>query len=165
MKKSIEDDVFIPLYSKSLLEDRSSRHSQFQERQFWSAVKMFRNVLSWDGFLEEETLQDLALDKVFNRYLLLVLLNTQPGTEMVTKCKRVVECLPESWFRSQESGSPLQRLANFSKHLLQCIHTLYKLNDRENMKILVHLLLKIKAMDYAEEVINRYNMEELKGAK
>ncbi|XP_002936033.2 GC-rich sequence DNA-binding factor 2 [Xenopus tropicalis] len=162
MKKAIEDDVFIPLFPKRLLEDRFSPHSRFQERRFWSAVKMFQNVLCWDGFLQEETLQELSLDKLLNRYLLLVILNAEPGPDSVKKCKRVVECLPQSWFRNLESGSSLHRLLNFSKHLLQSIHTLHKLNDRENMKILVSLLLKIKAVDYAEEAISQYNLEELK---
>ncbi|XP_009956740.1 PREDICTED: GC-rich sequence DNA-binding factor 2, partial [Leptosomus discolor] len=39
MKKSIEEDVFIPLYPKSAVEDKSSLCSRFQERRFWSAVK------------------------------------------------------------------------------------------------------------------------------
>ncbi|KAM4772048.1 intron Large complex component GCFC2 [Rhinophrynus dorsalis] len=159
MKKAIEDDIFIPLYNKSVLEDRNSPHSKFQERQFWSAVKMLRNVLSWDGFLQEETLQELGLDKLLNRYLLLILLNVQPGSENVRKCRKVVECLPQSWFRGLESGKSLHRLANFSKHLRQCVHELHKVNNRENMNELVSLLVKIKALDYADEAISQYNME------
>ncbi|OCT79045.1 intron Large complex component GCFC2 [Xenopus laevis] len=162
MKKAIEDDVFIPLYPKRLLQDKSSPHSKFQERRFWSAVKMLQNILCWDGFLQEETLQELGLDKLLNRYLLLIILNTEPGPDSVKKCIKVVECLPQSWFRNLESGSSLPRLVNFSKHMLQCIHTLDKLNDRENMKILASLLLKIKATDYAEEASSQYNLQELK---
>ncbi|KAM9721664.1 intron Large complex component GCFC2 isoform 3-T8 [Dama dama] len=40
MKKAIEDDVFIPLYPKSAVENRTSPHSKFQERQFWSGLKV-----------------------------------------------------------------------------------------------------------------------------
>ncbi|XP_045436897.1 intron Large complex component GCFC2 isoform X7 [Pipistrellus kuhlii] len=40
MKKAIEDDVYIPLYPKSTVENKTSPHSKFQERQFWSAVKI-----------------------------------------------------------------------------------------------------------------------------
>ncbi|XP_036291729.1 intron Large complex component GCFC2 isoform X8 [Pipistrellus kuhlii] len=40
MKKAIEDDVYIPLYPKSTVENKTSPHSKFQERQFWSAVKV-----------------------------------------------------------------------------------------------------------------------------
>ncbi|XP_053565596.1 intron Large complex component GCFC2 [Bombina bombina] len=159
LRKAIEDDVFIPLYSKSVLEDKMLPHSRFQDRQFWSAVKMLRNVLSWDGFLEETTLQELGLDKLLNRYLLLVLLNTQPGVECVNKCSKVVECLPQSWFRGLQSGSSIPRLANFSKHILQCVHALHKTNERHHMEILVSLLMKIKAFDYAEELVKQYSLE------
>ncbi|KAK7815619.1 hypothetical protein U0070_006260 [Myodes glareolus] len=40
IKKSIEDDVFIPLYPKSSEEGKMSPHSKFQERQFWGALKI-----------------------------------------------------------------------------------------------------------------------------
>ncbi|XP_062934279.1 intron Large complex component GCFC2 isoform X4 [Cynocephalus volans] len=39
MKKAVEDDVFIPLYPKSAVENKTSPHSKFQERQFWSGLK------------------------------------------------------------------------------------------------------------------------------
>ncbi|XP_023618992.1 GC-rich sequence DNA-binding factor 2-like, partial [Myotis lucifugus] len=41
MKKAIEDDVYIPLYPKSAVENKTSPHSKFQERQFWSALKIY----------------------------------------------------------------------------------------------------------------------------
>ncbi|XP_056419831.1 intron Large complex component GCFC2 [Hyla sarda] len=159
LKKSIEDDVFIPLYPKRLLEDRSSAHSTFQERQFWSAVKLFGNILLWDGFLQEEILQELSLDKMLNRYLILVLLNSEPDSELVNKCHKIVECLPQSWFRGLGSGATLTRLGNFSKHLANCVHALHKLNDRKGMEVLVSLLIKIKAQNLAEEVAAQYGME------
>ncbi|MEE6518584.1 hypothetical protein FKM82_029680, partial [Ascaphus truei] len=46
LKKTIEDDVFIPIYPKSALEDKTSPQSMFQERQFWSAVKVSNNLTS-----------------------------------------------------------------------------------------------------------------------
>ncbi|XP_068136358.1 intron Large complex component GCFC2 [Hyperolius riggenbachi] len=158
LKKAIEDDVYIPLYPQRVLEDRSSPHYRFRERQFWSAVKLLGNVTSWDGFLEEETLQELALDKLLNRYLLLVILNAEPDKDMVTKCSTIVECLPQSWFKGLDGGSSLARLANFSKHLVQCVHAIHKLHDRDSMEVLVSLLRKVKAQDYVEEVTSKYSM-------
>ncbi|KAM8953250.1 LOW QUALITY PROTEIN: intron Large complex component GCFC2-like [Pelodytes ibericus] len=161
LKKAIEDDVFIPIYPKSVLEDKTSPHSKFQERQFWSAVKILHNVLCWDGFLQEETLQELALDKLLNRYLLLILLNAVPDSDTVNKCRKIVDCLPQSWFRGLDSGTTLPRLANFSKHLLQCAHTLQKLNDRESLEVLVSLMKKIRALDCVEAISSKYNMNDL----
>ncbi|XP_077147646.1 intron Large complex component GCFC2 isoform X1 [Ranitomeya variabilis] len=159
IKKVIEDDVFIPLYPKRLLEDRNSPHYRFQERQFWSAVKLFGNILQWDGFLQEETLQELSLDKLLNRYLFLVLLNAEPGAELVNKCRKIVEYLPLSWFKDLGSGTTLPRLENFSKHLVNCVHALHKLNDREGMEALISLLRRIRAQNVAEDVIAQYGME------
>ncbi|KAM5165084.1 intron Large complex component GCFC2 [Mantella aurantiaca] len=158
LRKAIEDDVYIPLYSKRVLEDRNSPHSKFRERQFWSAVKLLGNVTHWDGFLDEETLQELTLDKLLNRYLLLVLLNAEPNRDMVTKCNKIVEYLPQSWFKGIESGSSLARLGNFSRHLVQCIHALHKQNDRDSMETLTSLLMKIKAQNSAEEVMKKYSL-------
>ena len=40
IKKSLDNDVYIPLYSKGVIEKRKSNSSQFYYRQFWSAVKV-----------------------------------------------------------------------------------------------------------------------------
>ncbi|XP_012307541.1 intron Large complex component GCFC2 isoform X3 [Aotus nancymaae] len=40
MKRAVEDDIFIPLYPKSAVENKTSPHSKFQERQFWSGLKV-----------------------------------------------------------------------------------------------------------------------------
>ncbi|XP_060043561.1 intron Large complex component GCFC2 isoform X3 [Erinaceus europaeus] len=88
MKKAIEDDVFIPLYPKSFVENKTSPHSRFQERQFWSGVKLFQNILLWNGLLPDETLQELGLGKLLNRYLIIVLLNATPGPAVVKKCNQ-----------------------------------------------------------------------------
>ncbi|XP_050806697.1 intron Large complex component GCFC2 isoform X5 [Gopherus flavomarginatus] len=104
MKKSIEEDVFIPLISPQ---------SKFQERQFWSAVK-------------------------------------------------VVACLPERWFKELKSGSTLPQLANFSQHLLQSAHTLYKNNCSDETRDLILLLVKVNALHVAEDFIEEYKLEYLK---
>ncbi|NWI72285.1 GCFC2 factor, partial [Dryoscopus gambensis] len=112
MKKSVEEDVFIPLYPKSTVKDKSSVRSKFQERRFWSAVKLLSNVVLWDGIVPE--------DKVLlNRYLLLNILNTPLGPDNIEKCSKVVACLPERWFQDLKDGSTLPELLNFSQHLLQ----------------------------------------------
>ncbi|NWZ18204.1 GCFC2 factor, partial [Agelaius phoeniceus] len=119
MKKSLEEDVFIPLYPKSTVEDKSSLRSKFQERRFWSAVKLLSNVVLWDGIVQEDKLRDLGLSKLLNRYLLLNILNTPLGPDNIKKCDKVVACLPEKWFQDLKGGSTLPELLNFSQHLLQ----------------------------------------------
>ncbi|XP_042659074.1 intron Large complex component GCFC2 isoform X2 [Tyto alba] len=162
MKKSIEEDVFIPLYPKSTVEDKSSLCSKFQERRFWSAVKLFSNVLLWDGIVQEDTVRDLGLSKLLNRYLLLNLLNTLPGPDNIEKCNKVVACFPERWFQDLKSGSTLPELRNFCQHLLQCARTLQKNNHSDETKEVLLLLLKVKALHVVEDFIEEYKLEHLK---
>ncbi|XP_061228305.1 intron Large complex component GCFC2 isoform X2 [Neopsephotus bourkii] len=162
MKKSVEEDVFIPLYPKSTMEDRSSPHSKFQDRRFWSAAKLLSNVFLWDGIVQEDTVRDLGLSKLLNRYLLLNLLNTPPGPDSIVKCHKVVACLPERWFQDLESGSTLPELQNFCQYLLQCARTLHKSNHSNETKEVLLLLVKIKALDVVEGFIEEYKLEHLK---
>uniref|UniRef100_A0A663EKA3 GC-rich sequence DNA-binding factor 2 n=1 Tax=Aquila chrysaetos chrysaetos TaxID=223781 RepID=A0A663EKA3_AQUCH len=162
MKKSVEEDVFIPLYPKSAVEDKSSLCSKFQERRFWSAVKLLSNVLLWDGIVQEDTVRDLGLSKLLNRYLLLNLLNTPLGPDNIEKCTKVVACLPERWFHDLKSGSTLPELLNFCQHLLQCAHMLHKNNHSDETKEFLLLLVKVKALRIVEEFIEEYKLEHLK---
>ncbi|XP_030902447.2 intron Large complex component GCFC2 isoform X2 [Melopsittacus undulatus] len=162
MKKSVEEDVFIPLYPKSTMEDRSSPHSKFQDRRFWAAAKLLSNVFLWDGIVQEDTICDLGLSKLLNRYLLLNLLNTPPEPDNIVKCHKVVACLPERWFQDLESGSTLPELQNFCQYLLQCAHTLHRNNHSDETKEVLLLLVKVKALGVVEDFIEEYKLEHLK---
>ncbi|XP_064506741.1 intron Large complex component GCFC2 isoform X2 [Pseudopipra pipra] len=162
MKKSVEEDVFIPLYPKSTVEDKSSPCSKFQERRFWSAVKLLSNVVLWDGIVQEDKVRDLGLSKLLNRYLLLNILNTPQGPDNIEKCKKVVACLPERWFQDLKSGSTLPELVNFCQHLLQCAHTLHKNNRSDETKEVLLLLVRVGALHIVEDFIDEHKLEHLK---
>ncbi|XP_016152517.1 PREDICTED: GC-rich sequence DNA-binding factor 2, partial [Ficedula albicollis] len=162
MKKSVEEDVFIPLYPKSTVEDKSSLRSKFQERRFWSAVKLLSNVVLWDGIVQEDKLRDLGLSKLLNRYLLLNILNTPLGPDNIEKCKKVVACLPERWFQDLKGGSTLPELLNFSQHLLQCARALHKDNHSDETKEVLLLLVKTGALHIVEDFIEEHKLEHLK---
>ncbi|XP_017600413.1 PREDICTED: GC-rich sequence DNA-binding factor 2 [Corvus brachyrhynchos] len=162
MKKSVEEDVFIPLYPKSTVEDKSSLHSKFQERRFWSAVKLLSNVVLWDGIIQEDKVRDLGLNKLLNRYLLLNILNTPLGLDNIEKCNKVVACLPERWFQDLKGGSTLPELLNFSQHLLQCARVLHKDNHSDEIKEVLLLLVKIGALHIVEGFMEEHELEHLK---
>ncbi|KAJ7399699.1 GC-rich sequence DNA-binding factor 2 [Pitangus sulphuratus] len=162
MKKSVEEDVFIPLYPKSTVEDKSSPCSKFQERRFWSAVKLLSNVVLWDGIVQEDKVRDLGLSKLLNRYLLLNITNTPLGPDNIEKCKKVVACLPERWFEDLKSGSTLPELVNFCQHLLQCARTLHKNNHSDETKEVLLLLVKVGALHIVEDFIEEHKLEHLK---
>ncbi|NXJ93446.1 GCFC2 factor, partial [Corythaixoides concolor] len=86
---------------------------------FLHFLQLLSNILLWDGIVQEDTLRDLGLSKLLNRYLLLYLLNTSLALDNIEKCDKVVACLPERWFQDLKSGSTLPELLNFCQHLLQ----------------------------------------------
>lgn len=57
--------IFFILYFRVL----DTKH-QFFQRQFSMAVKLLRNLLSWQGLLGDTQLKNLALGSLLNRYLL-----------------------------------------------------------------------------------------------
>ncbi|CAK6435243.1 unnamed protein product [Pipistrellus nathusii] len=162
MKKAIEDDVYIPLYPKSAVEKKTSPHSKFQERQFWSALKLFRNILLWTGLLPDDTLKELALGKLLNRYLIIALLNAVPGPDIVKKCNQITACLPEKWFENSTMRTSISQLENFIQFLLQSAHKLSRSEFRDEVKEIILILVKIRALNQAESFIEEYHLDHLK---
>uniref|UniRef100_A0A673UCZ2 GC-rich sequence DNA-binding factor 2 n=1 Tax=Suricata suricatta TaxID=37032 RepID=A0A673UCZ2_SURSU len=113
MKKAIEDDVFIPLYPKSIVEDKTSSHSKFQERQFWSSVK-------------------------------------------------IAAYLPGRWFHSPALRTSLPRLENFIRVLLRSARKLPTSEFRDEVKEIILILVKIKALNQAESFIEEHHLDHLK---
>ncbi|XP_045684843.1 intron Large complex component GCFC2 isoform X2 [Phyllostomus hastatus] len=162
MKKAIEDDVFIPLYPKSAVENKTSPHSKFQEKQFWSGLKLFRNVLLWNGLLPDDTLQELGLGKLLNRYLVIALYNAAPGPDVVKKCIQITAYLPEKWFESSAMRTSIPQLENFIQFLLQSAHKLSTSEFRDEVKEIILILVKIRALNQADSFIEQYHLDHLK---
>lgn len=70
IKLSLENDVFIPIFSKQCTGNQEAAKIAFFQRQFASALKLFRNFLSWQGILADAVLKELAITMLLNRYLL-----------------------------------------------------------------------------------------------
>ncbi|XP_010861272.1 PREDICTED: GC-rich sequence DNA-binding factor 2 isoform X4 [Bison bison bison] len=162
MKKAIEDDVFIPLYPKSAVENRTSPHSKFQERQFWSGLKLFGNILLWNELLPEDTLQELGLGKLLNRYLIIALLNAIPGPDVVKKCSQIAAYLPEKWFQNSAMRTSIPQLENFIQFLLQSARKLSRNEIRDEVKEIILILVKIKALNQAESFIEECHLDHLR---
>uniref|UniRef100_A0A9J7ZD56 GC-rich sequence DNA-binding factor 2 n=1 Tax=Cyprinus carpio carpio TaxID=630221 RepID=A0A9J7ZD56_CYPCA len=124
LRSAVDNDIFVPLYPKKFLEDKQSPQFQFQNKQFWSAVKLLGNMALWDGLIPEHILKELMLEKLLNRYLMITVLNESDPKHTIQKC-----CFPESWFIDVNIGSSLPQLQNFSRHLLQTAHALFKDNN------------------------------------
>ena len=60
--------LFILKIFQALLEYPHSTHLLFFQRQFYSALKLFKNIVSWQGILADNILAELAIDSLLNRY-------------------------------------------------------------------------------------------------
>ncbi|KAM4744135.1 intron Large complex component GCFC2 isoform 2-T2 [Anableps anableps] len=124
LRSCVDEDVFIPLYPKKLLEDRLSPQRRFRDEQFWMAVKLLRNMGKWDLLLPESVLKELMLDKLLNRYLMITLSSETLSSSVVSAHREIAGCLPGSWFEGESICLP--QLQNFRNNIVQKVHSLCK---------------------------------------
>lgn len=118
LKMSLDQDVYIPLgYHKQLLESSSSPHTKFVNRQFWSAYKLFKNIIGWHGILADKIIVDLAINSLLSRYLVLGLNITQDPNDALNKCRFIATVLPVEWIKSGLYKSELKRFVDFLTNL------------------------------------------------
>ncbi|XP_027870463.1 intron Large complex component GCFC2 [Xiphophorus couchianus] len=130
LRSCVDEDVFIPLYPKKLLEDRLSPQRRFRDEQFWMAVKLLGNMGKWDLLLPESILKELMLDKLLNRYLMITLSSETLSRRVVSAHRKIAECLPDSWFEGESVCLP--QLQNFRNNIVQKVHSLCKQQPPES---------------------------------
>ncbi|GFY55318.1 PAX3- and PAX7-binding protein 1 [Trichonephila inaurata madagascariensis] len=169
--KAFDDDVFIPLYPKELLENRALGASDFFQRQFWSAVKLFQNILAWEGLISEQPLQQMSLGSLLNRYLLMGLRASSMMKDTLDKCKTIVASFPKSWLKSIKGGSTMPLLKQFSLYLMKFADTYHSLALKRGMateetkdviKDIVQLLVTIESLDDAVSLAKKYSVSAFK---
>ncbi|XP_019869938.2 PAX3- and PAX7-binding protein 1 [Aethina tumida] len=111
MKMSLEHDVFIPITPK-LAESKSP----FFQRQFASGLKLLKNITSWQGILNDNTLKEIAINSLLNRYLLSAI-KFCIITDAVQKLKLITLILPRIWL--QENATELKMFGNSAMQLFQ----------------------------------------------
>ncbi|KAH0515910.1 GC-rich sequence DNA-binding factor 2 [Microtus ochrogaster] len=89
------------------------------ENELSKSKQLFRNILLWNGLLPDDTLQDLGLGKLLNRYLIIALTHAFPGPDAVKKCSQIAACLPEKWFENSAMRTSIPQLENFIQFLLR----------------------------------------------
>ncbi|XP_050187767.1 PAX3- and PAX7-binding protein 1 isoform X2 [Myiozetetes cayanensis] len=172
MRRTLDDDVFMPLYPKNILENKNSGPYLFFQRQFWSSVKLLGNFLQWYGILSNKTLQELSIDGLLNRYILMAFQNSEYGEDSIKKAQSVIACFPKQWFSNLKGDKTISQLENFCRYLVHLADTIYrnsigcsdveKRNAREHIKQIIKLLASIRALDHAVTVANDHNVKELK---
>ncbi|XP_043106851.1 PAX3- and PAX7-binding protein 1 [Puntigrus tetrazona] len=172
IRRTLDDDIFLPLFPKNIMENKNSGPYLFSQRQFWSCVKLLGNILIWDGILSPSVLKELAVDSTLNRYILSALQTTDVSEEHVEKCRRVVECFPVQWFSSLKGQQTLAQLENFCRYLKHLASSLYrgcvagsdveKRNVREHIKEVVRLLGRLNALDHVITVASEHGIKDIK---
>ncbi|KAG5843434.1 hypothetical protein ANANG_G00150910 [Anguilla anguilla] len=171
-RRTLDNDIFMPLYPKNVLENKNSGPYLFFQRQFWSCVKLLGNILQWHGILSNSTLRELAVDSTLNRYILSALQSTEPGEDGVEKSQSVVECFPPQWFSGLKGQQTLPQLENFCRYLKHLASTIYRVsmggsdvdrrNAREHIKAVVKLLGRINALDHVVAVATEHGIKDIK---
>ncbi|XP_029165200.1 PAX3- and PAX7-binding protein 1 [Nylanderia fulva] len=133
IKAAVENDVFIPIFPKQVLD---TKH-QFFQRQFAMAVKLLRNLLSWQGLLGDMQLKNLALGSLLNRYLLAGLRVSCP-TDALFKANMIMNTLPRAWLQ----GETIEHLRMFAALIQQLSEQLDQANPAHN-----------EAWEYAKSIL------------
>ncbi|CAL1673138.1 unnamed protein product [Lasius platythorax] len=133
IKAAVENDVFIPIFPKQVLD---TKH-QFFQRQFAMAVKLLRNLLSWQGLLGDMQLKNLALGSLLNRYLLAGLRVSYP-TDALFKANMIMSTLPRAWLQ----GETIEHLRMFAALIQQLSEQLDQANPAHN-----------EAWEYAKSIL------------
>ena len=156
IKKTLDDDVFMPLYPKSVTENRGSGSSIFFHRQSWTCIKLLGNVLSWYGILSSKVLHSLALDGLLNRYIILGLCNSPIGQETIQKCQSIISTFPKQWFIALTEDKTMSQLENLCRYLVSIVNVIHnqaqdtfqRIEAKEYAKQISKMLISVHAMDH-----------------
>ncbi|XP_055308358.1 PAX3- and PAX7-binding protein 1 [Sitodiplosis mosellana] len=113
MRLSLEYDVFIPIFPKQLQDAKSS----FFQRQFSSALKLFRNLLSWEGIISDSPLKEIAISSLLNRYLLSAI-RICTLMDAVNKSYIIINTLPCVWLQQSSILQSLDLFIQFLRSLI-----------------------------------------------
>lgn len=168
IKKTLDDDVFMPLYLKTILENRSSGPAVFFHRQSWSCIKLLGNILSWHRILATKMLHTLALEGLLNRYILLGLQTSPLNNEALQKCTVIVSTFPKHWFLDLEEDKTIPLLENLCRFLMFAADNLWKNKSaakdgeketKEQIRLIGKLLINIHAYDHANQLSELYSLK------
>ncbi|KAK2089548.1 PAX3- and PAX7-binding protein 1 [Saguinus oedipus] len=135
-------------------------------------TQLLGNFLQWYGIFSNKTLQELSIDGLLNRYILMAFQNSEYGDDSIKKAQNVINCFPKQWFMNLKGERTISQLENFCRYLVHLADTIYrnsigcsdveKRNARENIKQIVKLLASVRALDHAMSVASDHNVKEFK---
>lgn len=168
IKQSTAEDVFIPLVMKGQLDNETSLKYLFYQRQFWMCLKLLDNITQWTGLIAPDTLQEIVLDGLLNRYLLMSLQNSPPSLLSLRKAEAIISKLPELWYMEGSTVTrPLLGLGRYLVHLATVLYRstvghpdIERQQTRLSIERIVKLLRRIHADDLAGDLVAEYKLSE-----
>jgi GC-rich sequence DNA-binding factor len=167
IRTAFDNDIFVPLFPKYVLENVDCPSRAFFYHQFWSCVKLFGNIITWNDLMCEKTTQELSLDLLLNRYVMVALQCMEMNTELVNKTDYIVEKLPQAWFKSndEQTITQLNNLCRLLRRISDKINQDLKenkLSDKEfkdQIRSIRRIFVRIKAMNHAIELTNTFEVK------
>ena len=111
VQTSIGTDVYIPFVGDGATEPAA----RFFERQCWSAIKLFRNIMLLSSVLSFSALRELAFEGLLDRYLLLSLQMSPLDDRCLRKCASIVEAIPVAFVAHEDAAAALEPLRAYIK--------------------------------------------------
>lgn len=100
IRKCLDNDLFIPLYPKQIIEQRTQHSSLFFYYQFKTCIKLFGNLLQWKGIISDKLLKEFTLDCLLNRYIMIGLQSLQSHSETIETIENLINKLPKEWLKT-----------------------------------------------------------------
>uniref|UniRef100_A0A1I7VH53 GCFC domain-containing protein n=1 Tax=Loa loa TaxID=7209 RepID=A0A1I7VH53_LOALO len=94
---AIDEDLFVPIYSKQAVENLATGCKAFLDRQTWTSVKLIRCLNCLSGVLSEEKMRELILDGIVNRMMPALQCAAISDQSMIRKCRALMKLVPASW--------------------------------------------------------------------
>ncbi|KAL7071860.1 hypothetical protein ACQ4LE_008846 [Meloidogyne hapla] len=111
----LENDTFVPLYSKDAIEAVETGCAEFMDRQFWKSIKIIRSILCFRGILSDLFLEELVMEGLVNRCVVMSLqFASISSPTIIPKCLALCSQIPVDWLsqkrRSSNTYRPLEIL-------------------------------------------------------
>jgi len=188
IQRSLDDDIYIPLYPKEILSIGSSKSStntsariatEYFFRQYWTCVKLLGNITQWSQILSLKTVLDLSIDGLLNRYILSSIEQMDlTSNEMITRCLFLAKCFPvQQWldqnkkllheqYNDNTTLPALEKFCALLNRIAQINATqIFDANDKdkkiykENIRQIRVIFVHLHALDHALQLTNQYEIK------
>ncbi|CDW52567.1 GCFC domain containing protein [Trichuris trichiura] len=124
-EKMLNDEIFLPMFPKDILDVRSTGAFNFAERQFWFSVKCLKNALLLRGVLSDHSVKKLVFDCLLNHHIV-VRLQSVPTVDVSvwTKTEAICDLIPLEWTNGPISECDQSRFEPLSGLLRRLSKTL-----------------------------------------